>query len=98
MTKLMVKLESPKIPKDSFGAQAKRMYRAGAKFCRTEENPDLENGIHGLMIINEPDVWMINRLDKTARHLVDGGPTYNCRMPIFVDGRDVDPEKPIYGP
>lgn len=89
MTRLMVKLESPEIPKDSFAAQAKRMYRAGSRYCRIEENPDNANGIHGLLIINEPDSWLINRLDKTAKHIVDPGPTYNCRMPIFVNGGEI---------
>jgi hypothetical protein len=89
MTKMMVKLESPEIPKDSFAAQAKRMFRAGSRYCRTEENPDLEHGIHGLLIINEPDSWLINRLNKTAQHMVDPGPTYNCRMPVFVNGEDI---------
>src|ERR1035441_3745446 len=85
MTKLMVKSESPDTPKDSFASQPKRMYRTGTGYCRIEENPDPEHGIHGLMIINEPDVWMINRLDKTARHIVDAGPTFNCRLPIFAE-------------
>ena len=66
MTKLTVKVESPDIPKDSFAAQAKRMYRAGSRYCRIEENPDPQNGIHGLVIVNEPDSYLINRLDKTA--------------------------------
>ena len=35
------------------------------------------------MIINEPDVWMVNLLTKTGQHIVDSGPTFNCRMPIF---------------
>jgi hypothetical protein len=99
MTKLMVKLESPEIPKDSFAAQPKRIYRASARYCRTEENPDPENGIHGLMIVNEPDIWMINRLDNSARHIVDEGPTFNCRMPIFATNEDVksaaDVDKPV---
>jgi hypothetical protein len=99
MTKLMVKLESPEIPKDSFAAQAKRMYRAGSGYCRIEENPDLEHGIHGLLITNEPDSWMINRLAKTARHIVDPGPTFNCRLPIFADAEDIksaqDLKKPL---
>lgn len=90
MTRLMVKVESPDIPKDSFAAQAKRMYRAGSGYCRIEENPDLVNGIHGLLIINEPDSWLINLLDKTAKHMVDPGPTYNCRMPIFVNGEEIN--------
>lgn len=89
MIMVTVKLESPEIPKESFAAQPKRIYRAGTQYCRTEENPDLQNGIHGLMIINEPDVWMVNRLDNTARHIVDSGPTYRCRMPMYVNSNDM---------
>lgn len=90
---------SPEIPKDSFAAQPKRMYRASSRYCRIEENPDLEHGIHGLLIMNEPHTWMINRLAKTARHMVDQGPTFNCRMPIFVDAEEIksteDLKKPL---
>jgi hypothetical protein len=76
MTMLTVKLESPEIPKESFAAQPKRIYRSGSRYCRLEENPDLEHGIHGLLIMNEPDSWLINRLDKTAKHMLDPGPTF----------------------
>jgi hypothetical protein len=60
------------------------MYRAGSRYCRTDELPDAENGIHGLMIINEPDVWMVNLLTGAARHFVDPGPTFNCHLAIFA--------------
>ena len=40
------------------------------------------------MIINEPDVWLVNLADKTAKHVVDQGPTFNCKLPIFA----TDPE------
>ncbi len=99
MTELTVKFESAETPKESFAAQPKRMYRAGAGYCRIEENPDLEHGIHGLIVINEPDIWMINRLDKTGRHIIDQGPTFNCRLPMFVDANDIksaeDTKKPL---
>ena len=36
------------------------------------------------MIVNEPDVWMANLADNTARHMVDPGPTFNCRLPMFA--------------
>ncbi len=97
MTRLLVWVQRPDIPKDSFAAQPKRMFRAGNKYCRTEEAPDMENGIHGLMIVNEPDIWMVNRSDQTAAHMVDPGPTFNCRMPIFA-GRarsKADLKKPL---
>src|ERR1700730_2128721 len=83
MTKLAVRLESADIPAESFAAKPKVMYRAGTGYCRTEELPDPEHGIHGLMILNEPDAWMVNLLTKTAQHFVDPGPTFHCRMPIF---------------
>lgn len=82
MTTLSVRVQSPEVPEDSFAAQPKLMYCAGRSYCRTDELPDPENGIHGLMIINEPDVWMVNLLTKTARHFVDPGPTFNCHLAI----------------
>jgi hypothetical protein len=84
MTKLSVRLQRPEIPEESFAAKPKLMYRAGNRYCRTDELPDPENGIHGLVIINEPDVWMVNLLTKTARHFVDPGPTFNCHLAVFA--------------
>jgi len=83
MIKLTVRLESPEVPAESFAAQPKTMYRAGNGYCRTEEVPDPEHGVHGLMILNEPNAWMVNLLAKTGRHMVDPGPTFNCRLPMF---------------
>jgi hypothetical protein len=88
MTKLVVRLESPDVSEKSFPALPKTMFRADTRYCRIEELPDTEHGIHGLVVINEPDIWLANRLDKTAQHRVDPGPTFNCRLPIFVDGDD----------
>lgn len=90
MTKLVVRLQSPDVPEMSFAAQPKTMYRAGSRYCRIEELPDTEHGIHGLAIINEPDTWLVNLLTKTAQHEVDTGPTFNCRLPIFIAGEDVN--------
>jgi hypothetical protein len=57
----------------------------GKKFCRVEELPDPSRAIHGLMIVNEPDAWMVNLATDSAKHVVDPGPTFNCRLPIFAD-------------
>jgi len=86
MTKIEVILQSPDIPAGSFAAKPKVFYRAGNRYCRLEEAPDPDQGIHGLMIINEPDYWMVNLLAKTVRHGVDPGPTFNCRLVIFTNG------------
>jgi hypothetical protein len=84
MTKMVVQLQSPDVPADSFAAKPKTMIRAGTQFCRTEEEPDPEHRIHGLVIINEPDAWLVNLESKSAQHMVDPGPTFNCRMPVFA--------------
>jgi hypothetical protein len=85
MTKLEVFMEGPDIPAGSFRTKPKVMYRAGSRYCRTEEALALENGIHGLAIVNEPDAWMVNLLNKTAKHMTDPGPKFNCHLPIFPD-------------
>jgi hypothetical protein len=83
MTKMEVVLQSPDAPAGSFAAQPKVMYRAGTQYCRTEEALDADRGIHGVAVINEPDFWLVNLVDHTARHAVDPGPTFNCRFPVF---------------
>jgi len=86
MTKIEVILQSPDAAPGSFPTKPKVFYRAGNRYCRVEEAPDPAQGIHGVMIINEPDWWMVNLLSKTARHGVDPGPTFNCRLAIFANG------------
>jgi hypothetical protein len=88
-TKMEVQLQGPEVAANSFAAKPKTLYRAGTRYCRIEEAPDPDNGIHGLVVINEPDFWMANLMTKTARHGTDPGPTFNCRMPMFTD----DPDK-----
>jgi hypothetical protein len=83
MIKLTVRLEGSDTPQESCGAKPKVVYRAGAGYCRTEEMPDPEHDIHALLILNEPDGWMVNLLTKTAKHFVDPDPTFNCHLPIF---------------
>ena len=83
MTKVEVFLEGPDVPAGSFATKPRVMYRAGSRYCRVEEALDAENGVHGLLITNEPDAWMVNLVTKSATHMVDPGPTFNCRLPIF---------------
>jgi hypothetical protein len=95
MTHMLVQLSGTDIPASSFAARPKEIWRASNQYCRIDEQPDLENGIHGRMIMNEPDVWMVNLADNTARHFVDPGPTFDCKLPIFAE--DVDSAKSKVG-
>jgi len=86
MTRVEVTFHSPDVPEGSFAAKPKILYRAGDRYCRIEEASDPEHNLHNLMIINEPDYWMVNLLAKTAQHGIDPGPTFNCHLPIFAYG------------
>jgi hypothetical protein len=86
MTKVEVRLQGSDVPEGSFASKPRVLYRAGTRYCRVEEAPDPENGIHGLLIVNEPDAWQVNLLPKEARHLVDAGPSFKCHLPIFPGG------------
>jgi len=94
MLKLEVRLQSQDAPTGSFAALPKVMYRSGTRYCRVEEAPDPQNNIHGLLITNEPDAWVVNLASSTARHFVDKGPTFNCRLPIFSDEDAVSAKDP----
>ena len=84
MTHAVVQMSGTGIDPSSFAARPKEYWRASNKYCRVDEEADQEHGIHGRLIINEPDVWMVNLADRSARHFVDPGPTFNCKTPIFA--------------
>jgi len=83
MSKITVQLDSPEVPQDSYARKPKTMYRAGSTYCRAEEALDSEHNIQGLLIVNEPNAWMVNLATKTAQHYVDPGPTFHCHLAIF---------------
>ncbi|HLA72879.1 MAG TPA: hypothetical protein VK624_15340 [Steroidobacteraceae bacterium] len=78
---------SPDIPKDSFAAKPKVAYRSGKYLARLEEAPDPANGMHLLFVINAPDAWTVNLLDKTGDHMVDKAESKDVHMLVF----DPDP-------
>lgn len=84
MTHVIIQMSGTDIPEDSFFTKPKTFWRASNGYCRSAEEPDPANGIHGRLIINEPDAWLVNLADGTAKHIVDHGPTFNCRLPIFA--------------
>jgi hypothetical protein len=83
MTKISVRLIEPAPEPRSFAAQPRTIWRVGVKYARIAEALDFENHVHGLTIINEPDVWMVNLVDKSGKHVVDSGPVMEVHLPIF---------------
>jgi len=88
MIHAIVQMSGTDFPAESFAAKPKIFWRASSQYCRIDEEPDPPNGIHGRMVVNEPDAWLINLADQTAKHVLDTGPTFNCKLPLFA----YDPE------
>lgn len=82
---------TPGVQPGSFNAQPRVLYRQGSDKSRVEEAFDTVNNIHGLIVVSEPDIWMVNLADGTGKHIVDPGPTFNSRTPVFAF-TDVDPK------
>ncbi|MGB8013014.1 MAG: hypothetical protein WCF68_15480 [Terriglobales bacterium] len=84
MIHAIVQMSGTNISAESFAAKPKTFWRASNQYCRVDEEPDPANGIHGRLVVNEPDAWLINLADQTAKHVLDKGPTFNCKLPIFA--------------
>jgi hypothetical protein len=88
MMKISTRLVSARVESGAFATQLKTTWRSGTRYARIAEAPDRQNHIHGLIVINEPDVWMINLFDKSGQHIVDPGPSLDAHIPIFqVSGK-----------
>ena len=82
MTKVVISASGPKIPAESFIAKPKTMYLAGDKYSRVEQELDRESGVQARFITNEPDIWIVNLVTKTAQHIVDHEPPFEFHAPI----------------
>jgi len=76
------------IKPNSFEASVRKLWRYTDSYARLEEAPNPQTGIHGLLIANAPNSYLINRYTKVARHVVDRGPTYNVIIPVFPSERE----------
>jgi len=74
---------TPGIRSSTFAAQPKGLYRIGSDKMRSEEVSDPANGIHGLLVVAEPNIWMANLYDNTGKHIVDPGPSLLAKAPVF---------------
>jgi len=76
-------------------AQPKRLWRKSEKFLRSLEQPVVSQALQdpnapmarqALVIVAEPDVWMIDMASREGRHSLDPGPVLEVRAPILSPG------------
>ncbi|HEV8645390.1 MAG TPA: hypothetical protein VGR01_07450 [Burkholderiales bacterium] len=63
--------------------QPRKIWRLGKEFLRFEDVPNPETKVHGLIIVDEPDIWIIDRNKGQGQHATDPGPQYVVHFPIF---------------
>jgi hypothetical protein len=83
MIKIITRDTSPDVPRTSFAAKPRTIYRIGETYGRVEEELDPDHNTQGLIIISEPKIWIMNLRDKTGRFMIDPGPSYVFRAPVI---------------
>jgi hypothetical protein len=100
MMKIVYRRVDPAVKPDSVESEPRTLYRAGDKYLRREELANPAEQTHILQITREPEAWVINLMDHTAQHIVDPGPTFNVRAPIFWQQKpsgEPDPDRQLMG-
>lgn len=83
MTHMVFRFVAQGLDPDSFAATPREMWRVGSRYLRLQEQPDPDRGIHGLIISNAPDNWMIDLHAKEAMHAIDDGDEIDVSVPVF---------------
>ncbi|MDQ6940788.1 MAG: hypothetical protein M3119_11600 [Verrucomicrobiota bacterium] len=107
MKKMITRLSGEAVRNDAAAVRPRTLYRAGKKYLRLEEEADPNIGWHRLIVMNEPESWLINLEDQTGRHYVDKGPEFHTKAPIFwqpdgkpegdFEGLEIGEEKEFFG-
>jgi hypothetical protein len=85
MIKVVTSLDVPGLPHSHFIRVPKTLYRFGDGLGRVEESLNPETGLHLLMVVAEPHVWMVDRATGRGKYQRDPGPTYFFRARMFGD-------------
>ena len=75
---------SPQLPSLSAESQPRKLWLVGNKYMRFEDVPNPETNIHGLIIVAEPDIWVIDRKSNKGQRSVDPGPSYAVHFPMLA--------------
>jgi len=85
LLKIVVEDRSPDMSGHDYGALPRTIYRYRTTFARIEEPIDAANNIHGLIVFNEPNAWIVNLSKREGTHLVDNTPPLIVRVALFAD-------------
>lgn len=84
MLRIVTTVDAFGLPADHFVTQPKTLYRYGSMFGRVEEVFNKQTGLHLLVVVSEPDVWVVNRVNNSGQHMTDRGPNIDFHAPIIT--------------
>jgi len=84
LVRLVVANESEGMGHGDFASRPKTIYRLESKFARIEEEVDEQHNIHGLVVVSEPDSWVVNLATRQGTHFVDQKAPFVVHLPIFA--------------
>jgi hypothetical protein len=83
MARIVFRNLSPGVEADSAAGQPHTLLRAGQRLGRLDYPPNPDAGTHLVVIVKEPDIWVIDRKRKTVVQTRDPGPSYVFRAPVL---------------
>lgn len=86
LVKAVSHVSTPGLAENAFARKPKTVYRQGATMLRLEEAEDVDQGLHVLTVVNEPNIWVVNLADNTGKHLVDRGPDPRASASVIGGG------------
>lgn len=75
---------SPQLSSSSPETQSRKLWLVGTKYMRFEDVPNPQTKVHGLIIVAEPDIWVIDRNTNQGQHSKDPGPSYAVHFPMLA--------------
>lgn len=83
MTHIKIRMLEPAPKPGTFAAEPKEYWRSRKAFARVAEGPDNALKIQQLMIVNQPDIWLLELMSKQGKHIVNPGPNYDVHISMF---------------
>jgi len=83
MQRIDLFFKAPDLPDDGTAARPKTIYLAGTRYARIEQFADASSDIKNLIVVNEPDIWLVDGVRETVGHSVNHGPDQEVHNPII---------------
>jgi hypothetical protein len=83
ITKLVIRYIASDLPNNTAGAKPKTFCVASNRYARIEQESDAALHSPNLIIVNEPDIWVIDLATKSGTHSVNAGPDLSVHNPIL---------------